>query len=280
MNIRKGCSVKSTFYFMTVIGLLFSGCSTKTFKLFDNNNTSIIRNVDDVNYTAETEFEWKVAKGDRIEIVVVNQSSGDGSGELNQILNTGGRMQAALTRDGTEGYLIPSNGYVRLPLIGVTSIIGLTEAQAAEKLTNEYKKYLKNPFVSVKILNQKLFVLGEVHKPGVVQVSNGTMSLFEALAYTGDLTDDAERTNLTIIRGGLRNPEVREVNLADMSSMRLTSLVLQPNDIVYVQPRSMKAYNVAFKEQMQFFEMLHVMLYPFVDYTSIKNGKAVNVLFK
>jgi hypothetical protein len=73
---------------------------------------------------------------------------------------------------------------------------------------------------------------------------------------------------------------VREVNLADMSSMRLTSLVLQPNDIVYVQPRGMKAYNVAFKEQMQFFEMIHAMLYPFVDYTNIKNGKAIDVFFK
>jgi polysaccharide export outer membrane protein len=244
--------------------------------MFGETNETV-RNVSDVNYSAETEFEWKIAKGDRLEIIVVNQSSGDGSGELNQILNTGGRMQAALTRDGTEGYLIPSTGDVRLPLIGSALLVGLTETQAADKLSNEYKKYLKNPFVTVKILNQKLFVLGEVRKPGVVQVTHGTMSLFEALAYSGDLTDDAERTNLTIIRGGLRTPEVREVNLADLSSMRLTSLVLQPNDIVYVQPRGMKAYNVAFKEQMPFFEMIHAMLYPFVDYTQIKNGNVFNV---
>jgi polysaccharide export outer membrane protein len=267
-------------YLISITGLLFSGCSTKTFKLFDNNNTAAVRNISDTKYTEEAEFEWKIVKGDRLEIVVVNQSSGDGSGDLNQILNTGGRMQAALTRDGTEGYLIPSSGEVRLPLIGATSVMGLTETQAAEKLNNAYKQYLKNPFVTVKILNQKLFVLGEVKKPGVVQVTNGTMSLFEALAYSGDLTDDAERTNLYVIRGGLRSPEVREINLSDLSSMKLTSLILQPNDIVYVQPRGMKAYNVAFKEQMPFFDMLHSMLYPFVDYTNIKNGKAVNVFFK
>lgn len=272
--------MKVKFYLIAiVVGLVFSGCSTKTFKMFDNNGTAV-KTVSDANYAQETEFEWKIAKGDRVEIVVVSQSSGDGQQELNQILNTGGRMQTALTRDGTEGYLIPNNGTVRLPLIGTIEISGLTENQAAEKLSNMYKEYLKNPFVTVKILNQKLFVLGEVRKPGVIQVTHGTMSLFEALAYSGDLTDDAERTNLYVIRGGLRNPDVREINLSDLSSMKLTSLILMPNDIVYVQPRGMKAYNVAFKEQMPFFDLLHTMLYPFVDYTNIKNGKALDVLFK
>jgi polysaccharide export outer membrane protein len=273
--------MKSTFYLITIAGLLFSGCSTKTFKLFDNNSSATtVHTVSDTKYTEEAEFEWKIAKGDRVEIIVVNQSSNEGDQQLNQILNTGGRMQEALTRDGTEGYLIPNDGTVRLPLVGAISIGGLTENQAAEKLTDTYKKYLRNPFVTVKILNQKLFVLGEVHKPGVVQVTNGTMSLFEALAFSGDLTDDAERTNLYVIRGDLRNPEVREINLSDISAMKLTSLILKPNDIVYVQPRGMKAYNVAFKEQMPFFDLLHSMLYPFVDYTQIKNGKALNVLVK
>jgi polysaccharide export outer membrane protein len=273
--------MKNTFYLITIIGLMFSGCSTKTFKYFDNNNSiTSIRNVSDSEYTEDAEFEWKIAKGDRVEIIVVNQSSNEGDQQLNQILNTGGRMQAALTRDGTEGYLIPNDGTVHLPLVGAVGIGGLTENQASEKLTNEYKKYLKNPFVTVKILNQKLFVLGEVHKPGVVQLTNGTMTLFEALAYSGDLTDSAERTNLYVIHGGLRIPEVREINLSDLSSMKLTSLILKPNDIVYVQPRGMKAYDIAFTEQMPFFNLIHAMLYPFVDYTQIKNGKALDVLFK
>lgn len=262
------------FYVITAMGLLFSGCSTKTYKLLDDNSTPV-RTVSDAEYAQEGEFEWKIAKGDRVEINIVNQTSGEGDQQLNQILSRGG--QQSLTRDGTEGYLIPTSGIIRLPLIGAFEIVGLTESQATEKLTRFYKEYLRNPYVSVKILNQKLFVLGEVKKPGVVQVTNGTMSLFEALAFSGDLTDDAERTNLRVIRGGLRNPQVREINLADMSQIRLTSLLLQPNDIIYVQPRGMKAYNVAFREQMPFFQMITTMLSPFISYTSIKNGKAIDV---
>jgi polysaccharide biosynthesis/export protein len=271
--------VKIAFLFITVVWLFFSGCSTTTYKMFDGNETAI-HSVSDANYSEETAFEWKIAKGDRVEIVVANQSSGDGDKELNVLLNTAGHMNYQ-TRDGTEGFLVPTDGSIRLPLIGATKVLGLTENETTDKLTIAYRKYLKNPFVSVKILNQKLFVLGEVRRPGVVQVTNGTMSLFEALAYAGDLTDDAERTTVKVVRGGARTPMVREINLANLSEMKLTSLLLQPNDIVYVQPRGMKAYNVAFREQMPFFDMLTSMLAPFVSYTSIKNGKAVDVfLFK
>lgn len=271
--------MKSTFYWIAVV-LLISGCSTTSFKMLDGNG-SAVRNVADANYTEETQFEWKITKGDRIEIIIANQSSGEGDKQLNTLINTAGGTTTYQTRDGSEGYLIPTDGMVRLPLVGPVKLAGLTETQAVDKLTNEYRSYLKNPFASVKILNQKLFVLGEVRKPGVVHVTNGTMTLFEALAYSGDLTDDAERTNVRVIRGGLRNPQMREINLANLSEMKLTSLLLQPNDIIYVQPRDMKAFNVAFKEQMPFFDLITSMLSPFVSYTSIKNGKAVDVfLFK
>lgn len=268
------------YYFIIMIGLLFSGCETKSFNMLGN-SSEVTRNVSDANYTQESEFEWKIAKGDRVEIIVANQSVGDGDRQLNVLLSTAGRGEQYQSRDGTEGILIPKNGTVRLPLIGVIEIAGMTEDEAAAKLNKSYKEYLKNPFVSVKILNQKLFVLGEVRRPGVVQVTHGTMSLFEALAFSGDLTDDAMRTNVKIVRGGLRKPIIKEIDLSDISQMTLSSLILQPNDIVYVQPRSMKAYNVAFREQMPFFDMLSSMLYPFVSYSTIKNGKAVDVfLFK
>lgn len=267
-------------FFIAVAGVLFSGCSTQTFKMFGNSDGLIKTvTVSDANYSEEVAFEWKIVKGDRVEVNIANLTSSEGDQQLNQILSRGG--QQTLVRDGTEGYLIANNGLIRLPLIGAVEIMGLTENQAAEKLASLYKQYLRSPYVSVKILNQRLFVLGEVKGPGVVQIPNGTMNLFEALAKSGDLTNDAERTNVRVIRGGLRNPQVREINLADMSQMTLTSLILQPNDIIYVQPRAMKAYNVAFTEQVPFFSMINTMMSPFLSAISLKNGKAVDVvLFK
>jgi len=242
-----------------------------------NNSGESVTTVSDADYTKETKFEWKIATGDRVQILVQNQSVAANDQQLNVLLNTAGRGNYQ-TRDGTEGILVPQSGNIRLPLINIVNIKGLTEEEAAAKLDKRYHKYLKHPFVSVKILNQKLFVLGEVNSPGVVQVTNGTMSLFEALAKSGDLTNDAARTNVKIIRGDMRKkPLVREIDLSDLSKMTLTSLTLQPNDIIYVQPRSMKAYNTAFNEQTPFFSMISTILAPFLTVKTINTLGATDV---
>lgn len=264
------------YYFIILIGLLFSGCETKSFNLLQSDG-KVVKTVSDADYNKELDFEWKITRGDRVQILVQNQSVTKGDEQLSVLLNTAAGQGQIQTRDGTEGILIPKNGTVRLPLIHAVKISGLTEDQAAAKLHKSYLKYLKHPFVSVKILNQKVFVLGEVQSQGIVQVTNGTLTLFEALARSGGLTDNAKRTNVRIIRGGMRKPIVKEIDLSDLSSMTLTSLLLQPNDIVYVQPRDMKAYNIAFGEATPFFSMINSILSPFLTVKTINTLGATDV---
>jgi polysaccharide export outer membrane protein len=243
--------------------LLFTACSVKDYNRFDKNekDVRVVKEVANDTYQKEKLFEWKISKGDRVEITAFNQSS-TGGGQLNQLLSTGGQ-RLYTQRVGDEGILIGAAGTVNLPLVGVIKITGLTEGQAAEKLINEYKKYLRNPYVDVKIMNQKLFVLGEVKKPGFLLVTHGTMSLFEALARSGDITDYANRTNIRIIRGDMRDPEVREVDLTDYKSMQMASLILQPNDVVYIEPREDRASMVGYQEELPWTQVLGNLLAPF-----------------
>lgn len=258
-----------------LFGLIFSGCTAHNYKMFGNSG-KYTKTVSDANHTKGIKFEWKIATGDRVQILVQNQSVAADGRQLNVLLDTANEGNYQV-RDGTEGILIPQSGNIRLPLLNVVNIKGLTEEQAAAKLDKLYHKYLKHPFVSVKILNQKLFVLGEVRSPGVVQVTNGTMSLFEALAKSGDLTDSADRTNVKIIRGGTRKPMVKEIDLSDLSKMTMTRLTLRPNDIIYVQPRTMKAYNTAFNEIPPFFNMISSVLAPFLTIHTINEIGATDV---
>ena len=259
------------FLFLLAV-MVLGGCTTnKEFRLFnEDDSASVIKKTSDKDFKKDMKFEWKITKGDRISITAYNQSAG--ANQLNRLLNTGGDTVQNTVRVGDEGILIGNDGTVILPLVGKVKISGLTEIEAGEKLIKEYHKYLRTPYVTVKILNQKLFVLGEVRQPGTILVTNGTMTLYEALATSGDLTDDAMRTNIKIIRGNLRNPEVHEVNLTDMSTMRFASLMLQPNDVVYVQPRTMKAINKNFTDQLPFFELITQMMLPFVSYGYLLEG--------
>ena len=247
--------------------LLFSGCSMKEYTLFqDDNRSEEPTDINDSVYQDEMVFENKIQPNDRVGIMVYNQS-GAGPGQLTSMISSRGSQQGARGADETQGLLVTQEGTVRLPLIGSATIQGLTEDEAAKYLMGEYGKYLRNPYVTVEIMNQRLFILGEVKNPGVVPVTNGTMNLIEAIARSGDLTDFAERRGILILRGDLRDPDVRMIDLTQMSTIKLSSLYLKPNDIVYVQPRSSKGRKIAYDEISPPFQLVSSILQPFVNIT-------------
>ncbi len=258
--------LKSILVTLFVGSIVFSGCSMKEYTLFQDENRS--EEPTDVNatvYNDEMVFENKIQPNDRMGIMVYNQSGG-GTGELTSMISSRGSQQGG-GADETQGLLVTQEGTVRLPLIGSVKIQGLTEDEAAKYLMEEYRKYLRTPYVTVEIMNQRLFILGEVKTPGVVPVTNGTMNLIEAIARSGDLTDFAERRGILVLRGDLRNPEVRMIDLTQMSTIQVSSLYLKPNDIVYVQPRASKGRKIAFDEVSPPFQLVSSILAPFVNIT-------------
>jgi polysaccharide export outer membrane protein len=243
---------------------LFSGCSIKEYKLFQTEKKAQeeLTKINLSQYEEEVQYENKIAPNDRLSITVYVQS-GQGSQQMTSILTS--RTDNNLTAKGEDiGLLVTQKGTVRLPLIGSIELIGLTEDEATAKLIEQYKLYIKNPYVTTEIKNQRVVVIGEVKKPGVVSVTNGTMNIVEAIAQSGDLTDLAARDNIKIIRGDLRNPTVRTIDLANIVALNDASLLLRPNDIIYVQPRDLKGYNKAFDEIMPFWNMISSILDPFV----------------
>lgn len=247
---------------MFSITLLFSGCSLKEYKLFqeDMEQQDKVTIVSDQEYKEEMVFENIIAPNDRVDITVYIQA-GQGSQQMTSILTS----RETNTSDDIQeniGLLVTQKGTVRLPLLGSVFVAGYTQDEASEFLIKEYKKYIRNPYVLVEIKNQRVIVMGEVKKPGIVPVTNGTMNIIEAIARSGDLTDFASRSNIKIVRGNLRNPKVRNVDLTDMSALSLSSLYLKPNDIVYIQPRNLKGFNKAFNEISPFFRMVSSILDP------------------
>jgi len=248
--------------------VVFSGCSMKEYTLFqDDNRSEEPTDINDSVYQDEMVFENKIQPNDRVGIMVYNQS-GAGPGQLTSMISSRGTQQGGgRGADETQGLLVTQDGTVRLPLIGSVEIQGLTEDEAAKYLMEQYGKYLRNPYVTVEIMNQRIFILGEVKTPGVVPVTNGTMNLIEAIARSGDLTDFAERRGVLILRGDLRHPQVRMIDLTHMSTIQISSLYLKPNDIVYVQPRASKGRKIAFDEISPPFQLVSSILAPFVNIT-------------
>jgi polysaccharide export outer membrane protein len=144
-------------------------------------------------------------------------------------------------------------------------LTGLDEREASERLTKAYGEYLKFPFVKIDILNQRVYVIGEVQKPGIVPVNNETLNFFEALAQVGDFTDYANRTDVKIVTYIDGKPRIRSVDMTSMESVHMANLILKPNDIIYIPPRSIKVYNTYLKETAPLLNTINSLLTPFVN---------------
>lgn len=137
------------------------------------------------------------------------------------------------------GYLVDPNGLVEMPLIGKVKLLNLNVDAAAEIIKKELDKYVKDPSVSVRFLNQKYTILGEINRAGVYNLLSDHVTLPEALAIAGDLTIFGKRDNVMIIRtyeNGKR--EVVKINLNSRQVLDSPYYFIRNNDMIYVESTS------------------------------------------
>ena len=250
--------------------LVYSGCSTKNDRLFQAKTDPFdgavpSTKIDDVQYKLDSSYEYKIALNDRVSVNVFIKSDTSSQQFIALLNKQSNSTNTTNTNNQNNGYLVNQQGNIILPLLNSVNVVGLTEYEAANMLIEKYKKYVKNPFVVVNIVNQRVIVIGEVNKPGVIPIVNGRINLIEVIAQSGYFKDSAERTNIKIIRGNLRNPTIRVVDLTKLENITNGNLELKPNDIVYVQPRHIKGINKAITEISPFFVTLSNILNPFIQ---------------
>src|SRR5258707_8192319 len=91
---------------------------------------------------------------------------------------------------------IDLGGNINLPLIGGVQAAGLTPVELQSRLRDLFKKYVKNPDITVSITeyrSQPVSVLGAVQNPGVHQLQ-GNKNLLGVLSLAGGLRPDAGST--------------------------------------------------------------------------------------
>lgn len=147
-----------------------------------------------------------------------------------------------------NGYLVSEKGTVILPVLGDIIVAGKTKDDLEKELAHilESKGHLKNPTVNVRILNAKFTVLGEVKMPGTYAYTEQYISLPQALGYAGDVTAEANRKEVVIIReeDGVR--KYHKIDLTKSDWFNSPYFTIKQNDIVYVYPNNVKVKSTGF----------------------------------
>jgi len=144
-----------------------------------------------------------------------------------------------------QPYLVDNEGKINFPVLGELNVGGLTKKEAEQLIVDKLKPYIKEtPIVTVRMVNYKISVLGEVARPGTFTISNEKVNLLEALAMAGDMTVWGVRDNVKLIREGANGKqEIVTLDLNKAETILSPYYWLQQNDIVYVTPNKAKARN-------------------------------------
>ena len=136
-------------------------------------------------------------------------------------------------------FSVDKDGYIDFPILGRQKVKGLTRSQLSQLIQSQLiaGDYIKDAEVVVKIMSFKVTVLGEVSAPGVQNFSGERLTILEAVAGAGDLTPNAKRKNVMVVREENGKRKTYYIDLTSNESvMNSPVYYLQQNDLVYVEP--------------------------------------------
>lgn len=136
------------------------------------------------------------------------------------------------------GYTVSNEGFVVLPAVGRVSVAGLTSDEAARRIEESIiaANLIKDPEVTVRLLNARVAVLGAVKNPQVVNLTSERNTILDVLSRCGDIADTGLRKKITLYRE--ENGERRKyyIDLTNTDIFQSPAYYVQQNDLIYVEP--------------------------------------------
>ena len=215
---------------------IFSSCSTRyqnaLFTSKSDLNTDTITTVHVVNSKNQVYDYYRIKPNDMLAIRNLQDIS---------FISSGAESKGS---SGITTFRVENDGGVILPVIGKVSVEGLSRLEASNKIQSLYKQnLLKDPIIELTVVNLKVTLLGEFNGKGNFLLEKENTSLIDIIGMAGGLSPRANPKSLKIIRGDRSNPEIIYVNLTNINSLANPKLILQNNDILYIEP--LAVYNIS-----------------------------------
>jgi len=141
-----------------------------------------------------------------------------------------------------NSYTVNDNGFINFSFVDKMYVQSLTIEEIRTLLQKTVNEYFKEATVSVKLVNFRVTVLGEVKMPGEFTIDKDQINIFQAIGLAHGVLDFGDRTEVSLIRQIEGGSEVHTVDLTDKKILESEYYYLMPNDIVYIKPLKAKSY--------------------------------------
>ena len=232
--------------FITLVGWLCS-CTTPS-------NVAYFQNAEEIRgMTLQNEKPFRLRPKDKINIVVsstdpmlVQQFNLTASSSSMRPLGSNLSPQTSVG-NVTSGpsqilaYTVDEQGDIDFPVLGKIAVEAKTRQEVAAHIRSRLieRDLVKDPIVIVEYVNLAVNVLGEVNRPGRVEVMKDYFTILDAIGAVGDLTINGQRENVMVFREIDGEDQTFVINLCDRQAMLSSpAFYLQQNDVVYVTPNT------------------------------------------
>ena len=157
-------------------------------------------------------------------------------------LMSGDKLRIEVYKDAqlSQSLQIRPDGKITLPLVGDVPAAGRTSVELRDAIAKSLQEYMTDPTVTVIVTEttpQVIYVTGEVTKPGSYPIVNGQMSIIQAIAMAGGLTEFANKKDIRVLRKNGVGMETLRFNYKEVlnDETRREPLQLHPGDTVIVK---------------------------------------------
>ncbi len=234
MNISK------IWYFLLCLSLF--SCNLRKAKSAD---LGYIQNIDTIQLAAQSAYtNTSLQPGDQL-VITVSAPDATVAKPFNQnydsseyLTNTAPSGNQIANVNPTVGptYIVDSKGEIDFPYLGKVGVQGKSIEDFRDDLKSELLRYIHDPIVTVKRTNFKITVLGEVVRPGDYIVTDGKVTLLNALGMAGDTTIYGKRDDITILRNENGGVVHKKLNIKDANFINSDYYYLKQGDVVIVNP--------------------------------------------
>ena len=215
-------------------------------------NVAYFQNAEAVRgMTLQNELPFRLRPKDKINIVVsstdpmlVQQFNLTSASQSMRSLGTNLTPQTSIGSASSSGsqilaYTVDEQGDIDFPVLGKVAVAGKTRQEVAAHIRSRLieRDLVKDPIVIVEYVNLAVNVLGEVNRPGRIDVMKDYFTILDAISAAGDLTITGQRENVLVLREVDGEDQTYVINLCDRQNMlNSPAYYLQQNDVVYVTP--------------------------------------------
>jgi polysaccharide export outer membrane protein len=252
------------FFFGAILGSILFSCNVYRrdilFKASKEKELEFARNA----LSVKTPANYLVGKNDILEFALFTNKGEavvDPTSEFMRQVNSGA-SGGTVARTAAK-YLIQADGCADLPILGHVKLDSLTLHQVDSLLSVKYGQFYQDVFVLSKVSNRRILIMGlgmggslgalggggaamgggamggaagGGSRAQVFEFDRENVTLMEVLAKCGGVGRYSFANRIKVIRGNPNNPVIFTVDLTSWDSFQKANMVLQPNDIVYIEP--------------------------------------------